>query len=85
MAGRSVILSNRALFCLRKPGSNKLHHAILALRCPEVFRASAWGMQWVVAGDYALTRSGHFSLGVQARVYYLDVNPFQKGRIFPSG
>jgi hypothetical protein len=46
---------------------------------------SAWGGQFVAAGDYGLTRSGRFRLGVTARYYYLRVGPYRTGRIFTVG
>ena len=46
---------------------------------------SGWGDQFVAAGDYGLTRSGRFRVGVTGRFYYIQVGPYQTGRSFTVG
>ena len=46
---------------------------------------SGWGGQSVAAGDYGLTRSGRFRVGVTGRYYYIHVGPYRTGRIFTVG
>ena len=46
---------------------------------------SGWGGQFVAAGDYGLTRSGRFRVGVTGRYYYIRVGPYQTARIFTVG
>ena len=47
--------------------------------------ASGWGGQFVAAGDYGLTRSGRFRVGVTGRYYYIHLGRYQTGRIFTVG
>jgi hypothetical protein len=36
---------------------------------------SGWGGQFVVSGDYAVTRSGRLNIGVTARYYFASPKP----------
>ena len=38
--------------------------------------------QFVAAGDYGLTRSGRFRVGVTGRYYYIRVGPYQTARFW---
>ena len=40
-----------------------------------VYPFSGWGGQFVVSGDYRLTRSGRFRIGVTGRYYYVSAKP----------
>lgn len=46
---------------------------------------SGWGGQFVAGGDYGLTRSGHFRVGLTARYYYIRIDPYRVSRLITVG